>query len=80
MRMPEWRRLQPVLRANETAAPPASVAEAAPAWVVSVLSHSPQRPERHREKPGIEEQHNTKSGELEAGVRPDANSSWILLV
>src|SRR5437867_2835368 len=33
--------------------------EAAPAWVVSVLSPSPQRPERHKEKPGIEEQHNT---------------------
>jgi hypothetical protein len=29
-------------------------AEAAPAWVVSVLSHSPHR---HGEKPGIEEQH-----------------------
>ena len=53
------RRLQPVLRASETAAPPAPpgiVPKAPPAWVLSVLSHSPQR---HREKPGIEEQHNT---------------------
>jgi len=55
----QLRRLQPVLRASETAAPPASVPKAPAAWVVSVRSHSPQRPERHREKPGIEEQHNT---------------------
>lgn len=37
------RRLQSVLRAGETAAPPAPlgiVPKAAPAWVVSVLSHS----------------------------------------
>jgi hypothetical protein len=40
------RRLQPVLRASETAAPPASVPKAPPAEGVSVLSHSPQR---HRE-------------------------------
>ena len=52
------RRLQPVLRASETAAPPASVPKAPPAEVVSVLSHSPQRPERPERKPGIEEQHN----------------------
>jgi hypothetical protein len=41
------RRLQPVLRASETAAPPASVPKAPPAWAVSVLSHSPQM---HRER------------------------------
>ena len=47
-----------MLRASETAAPPAPpgiVPKAPPAEGVSVLSHSPQR---HREKSGIEEQHN----------------------
>jgi hypothetical protein len=48
------RRLQPVLRASETAAPPASVQKLRLRRVVYVLSHSPQR---HREKPGIEEPH-----------------------
>ena len=52
------RRLQPVLKASETATPPASVPKAPPAWVVSVLSHSQQRPERPERKPVIEEQHN----------------------
>jgi hypothetical protein len=37
------RRLQPVLRASETAAPPASVQKLRLRRVVSVLSHSPER-------------------------------------
>jgi hypothetical protein len=53
------RRLQPVLRASETAAPPASVPKAPPAEGCVYSQSFATEAQRHREKPGIEEQHNT---------------------
>ena len=68
------RRLQPVLRASETAAPPASVPKAPPAEGVSVLSDSPQRHGEPVDKLG--QIRNLGSG-LEADLL--TGPSWLLI-